>query len=158
MCTNPRATEPLALRWLQQLPWCRCVEERHAGGALATGFANGLATDWWLPRLPTGWVRWRLVRLASDVRWRLARLPTGWVRWRLARLASDVRWRLARLPTGWVRWRLVRLANDDVRWRLVVRQRVRQRSVLPTSPTSPTSIVIEGGLTSGRHEPGVSCP
>ena len=128
MCTNPRATEPLALRWLQQLPWCRCVEERHAGGALATGFANGLATDWWLPRLPTGWVRWRL-----------------------ARLASDVRWRLARLPTGWVRWRLVRLANDDVRWRLVVRQRVRQRSVLPTSPTSPTSIVIEGGLTSGRH-------
>ena len=135
MCTNPRATEPLALRWLQQLPWCRCVEERHAGGALATGFANGLATDWWLPRLPTGWVRWRL-----------------------ARLASDVRWRLARLPTGWVRWRLVRLANDDVRWRLVVRQRVRQRSVLPTSPTSPTSIVIEGGLTSGRHEPGVSCP
>ena len=128
MCTNPRATEPLALRWLQQLPWCRCVEERHAGGALATGFANGLATDWWLPRLPTGWVRWRLVRLASDVRWRLARLPTGWVR-----------------------WRLVRLANDDVRWRLVVRQRVRQRSVLPTSPTSPTSIVIEGGLTSGRH-------
>ena len=135
MCTNPRATEPLALRWLQQLPWCRCVEERHAGGALATGFANGLATDWWLPRLPTGWVRWRLVRLASDVRWRLARLPTGWVR-----------------------WRLVRLANDDVRWRLVVRQRVRQRSVLPTSPTSPTSIVIEGGLTSGRHEPGVSCP
>ena len=135
MCTNPRATEPLALRWLQQLPWCRCVEERHAGGALATGFANGLATDWWLPRLPTGWVRWRL-----------------------ARLASDVRWRLARLPTGWVRWRLVRMANDDVRWRLVVRQRVRQRSVLPTSPTSPTSIVIEGGLTSGRHEPGVSCP
>ena len=135
MCTNPRATEPLALRWLQQLPWCRCVEERHAGGALATGFANGLATDWWLPRLPTGWVRWRLVRLASDVRWRLARLPTGWVR-----------------------WRLVRLANDDVRWRLVVRQRVRQRSVLPTSPTSPTSIVIEGGLTSGRHLPGVSCP
>ena len=135
MCTNPRATEPLALRWLQQLPWCRCVEERHAGGALATGFANGLATDWWLPRLPTGWVRWRLVRLASDVRWRLARLPTGWVR-----------------------WRLVRLANDDVRWRLVVRQRVRQRSVLPTSPTSPTSIVIEGGLTSGRHRPGVSCP
>ena len=128
MCTNPRATEPLALRRLQQLPWCRCVEERHAGGALATGFANGLATDWWLPRLPTGWVRWRLVRLASDVRWRLARLPTGWVR-----------------------WRLVRLANDDVRWRLVVRQRVRQRSVLPTSPTSPTSIVIEGGLTSGRH-------
>ena len=131
MCTNPRATEPLALRWLQQLPWCRCVEERHAGGALATGFANGLATDWWLPRLPTGWVRWRLVRLASDVRWRLARLPTGWVR-----------------------WRLVRLANDDVRWRLVVRQRVRQRSVLPTSPTSPTSIVIEGGLTSGRHFQG----
>ena len=130
MCTNPRATEPLALRRLQQLPWCRCVEERHAGGALATGFANGLATDWWLPRLPTGWVRWRL-----------------------ARLASDVRWRLARLPTGWVRWRLVRLANDDVRWRLVVRQRVRQRSVLPTSPTSPTSIVIEGGLTSGRHAP-----
>ena len=105
MCINPRATEPLALRRLQQLPWCRCVEERHAGGALATGFANGLATDWWLPRLPTGWVRWRLVRLA----------------------------------------------NDDVRWRLVVRQRVRQRSVLPTSPTSPTSIVIEGGLTSGRH-------
>ena len=53
-------------------------------GALATGFAHGLATDdWWLPRLPTGFLG------AGGWRRKLARLANDGVRWRLG--TSDVR-------------------------------------------------------------------
>ena len=53
-------------------------------GALATGFAHGLATDdWWLPRLPTGFLG------AGGWRRKLARLANNGVRRRLA--TTDVR-------------------------------------------------------------------